>query len=242
LRGARAASTLDNAVIKGFQLCHGVERMQDRPSIVVGRSSFDSSLEAAKAGSNAALGRVLESCRTYLLVIAGREVRADLRPKVAPSDLVQETCIEAQRHFQRFSGTTKEELTAWLRGILHHRLQKAHRKFCAAAKRDLTRELPLDGFSSIVGPMVKIEADATSPGSKMMAEEDAQILAAALTRLTADYQQVICLRNWELRSFAEIGRIMCRSTRAVRSLWSRAVQRLARELETCNEPWPPPEG
>jgi hypothetical protein len=42
----------------------------------------------ARAGSSSALGRLFESCRPYLLAIAGSELGADLQSKVGASDLV----------------------------------------------------------------------------------------------------------------------------------------------------------
>src|SRR5262249_58319869 len=75
-------------------------------------------LDEARAGSRAALGRVLEACRGYLMMIARQELDRDLQAKGSASDLVQETFLEAQRDFDRFSGTTEEELLAWLRRLL----------------------------------------------------------------------------------------------------------------------------
>ena len=194
-------------------------------------SAFLRSLAEARAGSSRALGDVLEASRNYLLLIASRQVQPDLRAKVSPSDLVQETCVEAQRHFERFQGATRQELLAWLRGILQHRLQKADRRYRAAAKRRLAREMPLNGLSSVITPQLRTTADAGFPGRDLVAEEDAAQLAKAIVRLPADHQQVIRLRNWELRSFAEIGHEMDRSSEAARSLWTRAVTRLMGELE-----------
>jgi RNA polymerase sigma-70 factor, ECF subfamily len=202
------------------------QKDRSRPSV------FQRSLSAAQGGSSSALGEVLEACRNYLLLIATRDVQADLRAKVSPSDLVQETCFEAQRHFARFRGASKQELMAWLRGILRNRLNKAERRFRAATKRHVGREISLNGFSSIVGPAVEATAESHFPGRQLVADEDAANLARALATLPADYQQVIRLRSFELRSFAHIGQEMDRSAEAVRSLWSRAVQRLAEEMES----------
>ena len=127
--------------------------MSDNPSGRSRSNAFQRSLAAAQAGSSSALGEILEACRNYMLLIATREVQPDLRAKVSPSDLVQETCVQAQQHFGRFRGTTKQELVAWLRGILHNRVKKAERKFRAAAKRNVGREIPLSGLSSVVGPV-----------------------------------------------------------------------------------------
>jgi RNA polymerase sigma-70 factor, ECF subfamily len=206
--------------------------MSDKPSGRVRPSVFQRSLTAAQAGSSLALGDILEACRNYMLLIATREVQPDLRAKVSPSDLVQETCVEAQQHFGRFQGTTKQDLVAWLRGILHNRVRKAERKFRTTAKRHLAREISLNGLSSVVGPAVNVSAEASFPGQQLVANEDAAKLAQALSRLPADYQDVIRLRSWELQPFSDIGQEMGRSAEAVRSLWSRAVQRLAEEMES----------
>ena len=63
-----------------------------------------------------------------------------------------------------------------------------------------------------------------------MAHEKAEAVARALERLPEDYRRVITLRNQERRDFDEIGRLMNRSTDAARRLWSRAIERLEREL------------
>jgi len=122
---------------------------------------------------------------------------------------------------------------------MRHRLMKAQRKFSATAKRDLAREVPLAGLSSVIVPGVSVPAQPGLPGQHLIAEEDAAKLALALSQLPADYQQVIRLRSWELQPFAKIGKEMCRSTDAVRSLWSRALQRLAEEMESQSGTKPP---
>ena len=86
-------------------------------------------LAAARDGSRDALGQALEACRNYLLLIADRELGADLRPKGGASDLVQETFIEAQRDFDRFGGATEAEWLAWLRQLLKHRLANFRRRY-----------------------------------------------------------------------------------------------------------------
>ena len=198
---------------------------QTRPSV------FSRAISSAHQGSSSALGEVLEACRAYLLFVATRNLEHDLRPKISPSDVVQETCVEAQRNFVQFDGTTKRELLGWLRGILKNRVRKAERRFRTAAKRQLGREIQLAGFTSVIAPNPNVPASASFPGRQIIADEDAARLAQALCGLPIDYQQVIQLRNWELRSFAEIGERMNRSSEAARSLWSRAVQRLTEELE-----------
>src|SRR5687768_4579643 len=50
-------------------------------------------LAAARRGSAEALGQSLEICRRYLLQIAASELASHLQPKIAASDVVQETFL-----------------------------------------------------------------------------------------------------------------------------------------------------
>ena len=53
-------------------------------------------LESAQNGSSKSLGKLLETCREYLLLVANQTLDHDLQAKVGPSDLVQETFLHAR--------------------------------------------------------------------------------------------------------------------------------------------------
>jgi RNA polymerase sigma-70 factor (ECF subfamily) len=191
-------------------------------------------LPAARAGSREALGRVLEAARQYLVSIARQELDPDLRAKNSPSDLVQETFVEAQCAFGHFQGDTEAELLAWLRQLLLHRVGKLRRHYRDTQKRRLAREVALGGDSTSNGPAEGLAANMLSPSGQAMEHEQDQVLQAALRRLPDDYRQVISLRYQEQLPFEEIGRLLQRSPEAARKLWARAVERLHEELD------PPP--
>lgn len=189
-------------------------------------------LPAARTGSREALGKLLESARRYLVSIARQELDQDLRAKNSPSDLVQETFVEAQRAFGQFQGDTEGELLAWLRQLLLHRVSKVRRSFRDTQKRRLAREVALGGDSSSDGPAGGLAADnVPSPSGQAMVNEQDQALQAALGRLPDDYRRVITLRYQDDLPFEEIGRQLDRSPDAARKLWARAVERLHEELE-----------
>src|SRR5438128_208138 len=75
-------------------------------------------LHAARAGDGPALGRLLELYRNYLTLLARLQIDQRLQGKFDPSDLVQETFLEAHRDFVQFKGGSEPELVAWLRQIL----------------------------------------------------------------------------------------------------------------------------
>src|SRR5262245_17943826 len=188
-------------------------------------------LAAARAGSQEALGELLEACRRYLLGIANREFDAGLRAKGNPSDLVQETFLEAQRDFTNFRGSTDAELFTWLRRILLHNLANFIRHYRQTNKRQVGREVHLTPPNSVSPESPALPADVPTPSREVMASEETQELHRAIARLPEDYRQVLLLRHLEDRSFEEIAQVMQRSSNAVRLLWGRAVERLQQELE-----------
>jgi RNA polymerase sigma-70 factor (ECF subfamily) len=202
----------------------------------VGQPSRDAAkyLPAARAGSREALGQALEICRGYLLRVANQGLDEDLRAKGGASDLVQETFLEAQRDFGQFHGSSEQELLAWLRLLLLHNVANFTRRYRGTGKRRVDREVGLDGTESAAGRKARLATDTPSPSKEAMAHEQAEKVQQALKRLPEDYRRVIVLRNQERRSFEEMGPLMGRSAEATRRLWSRAVERLQRELEASS--------
>ena len=142
---------------------------------------IDKRLPEAKAGSPMALGEVLEACRRYLTWIARRAIDPDLQAKSGPSDLVQETFLEAQRDFGSFQGDTEAELLAWLRRLLLNNLANFARSYRDTAKRRLKRERSLDSDSDSPGtqPMGRTP----TPSTFMMKREQDQVIQQGMERL-----------------------------------------------------------
>jgi RNA polymerase sigma-70 factor (ECF subfamily) len=187
-------------------------------------------LVAARRGDRAALGQLFDAARQQLLDVASRGLPLAIRGRVGPSDIVQETAIDMQRDFARFSGSTAEELFAWLRSILNHNLIDAVRHHGLAAKRTLQRELPL-GDSRLAHVTQSLVVASHPPDASAIRKEDAADLHRTLARLPGDYRTVIWLRYWRGMSFDEIAVQMVRSKAAVRKLWHRAIQQLNAELQ-----------
>jgi RNA polymerase sigma-70 factor (ECF subfamily) len=189
-------------------------------------------LDQARAGDDAALGRLLELYRNYLRLMARTLISQPLRVRFDASDLVQETFLKAQHEFPGFLGSTEPELVAWLRQILVRNLTdqiKWHR----AGKRDYRREEPvevmLDRSSLTVQKALAVPI--SSPSAQVSRREQAVLLADALAKLPADYREVFILRNLEHIPFDQIAARMNRSPGAVRKLWARTMLSLKRLLE-----------
>jgi RNA polymerase sigma-70 factor (ECF subfamily) len=189
-------------------------------------------LQDARTVGGSTLGRLLELYRNYLTLLARLEIGRRLQAKVDASDLVQETFLEAHRHFGRFRGTTEAELVSWLRHILAGVVANLLRRYYGTQRRNvrLERELADDLARSSQALAGGLAAPQSSPSERAARREQAVLLADALERLPAAYQEVIILSHLEGLSFPEVARRMDRSVDSVKNLWARALARLRRSL------------
>jgi RNA polymerase sigma-70 factor (ECF subfamily) len=186
-------------------------------------------VQAARAGSHEALGRLLEDYRDYLLTIAHAELDSDLRAKAGPSDLVQETFLEAQRDFAQFQGETPEEVLRWLREILRNTLADFVRRYKKTGARDLAREQLLDaGEDDEEGWLPSHKTD--SPAERLAAGEAEQAVRRAIERLPPEQRQVVMLRHDEALEWSEVAHRLSRSVGAVQKLWFRALKRMREQI------------
>jgi RNA polymerase sigma-70 factor (ECF subfamily) len=192
----------------------------------------DEALRQARQGDEAALGAFLELYRNYLRLLARLEIGRRLQGKLDASDVVQETFLEAHRHFPRFQGTSEPQLVCWLRQILAAKVANLVRHYFGTQGRDvrLERELEadLDRSSRILAQ--ELVAPITSPSQNAAAREQAVLLADALARLPEDYRETIVLRHLEGLTFPEVARRMGRSEDSVQKLWLRGLARLRQEF------------
>jgi RNA polymerase sigma-70 factor (ECF subfamily) len=189
-------------------------------------------LRLARGGSNAALGRLLDLYGSYLALLARLQIGKRLQGKVDPSDLVQETFLEAHRDFGQFRGHSEAEFVNWLRQILATNLANLVRHYYGTRRRDvrLERELAIDlDQSSRVLDRGLVAAQST-PSQQTARREQAVLLADALARLPHDYREVIILRHLEGLTFPEVARRLDRTLDSVEKLWARGLARLRRSL------------
>jgi RNA polymerase sigma-70 factor, ECF subfamily len=193
-------------------------------------------LARARAGEAEALGELLQYYRPYLSLLARLKADRQLKSKFDDSDLVQDTCLWAHRDFNQFRGTSEPEFTAWLRQIMAHtaaNLARDHRR----QRRDVRVERRLhdvlnQSSAMLERALVKIDA---SPSQSALRRERAVVLANALSRLSADYREVLVLRELEGLSLAQAAASMGRSPDAVQKLWARALVQLRRFTHSALE-------
>jgi RNA polymerase sigma-70 factor (ECF subfamily) len=179
----------------------------------------------------------LERYRSWLVLLAKLQAGERFQAKFDPSDIVQQTLLEAVRGWPGYRGRTDAELAAWLRQILARVLLHEIRRYGGTQRRDLAREVSLE--HALAESSQRLAAALAAPGSSPSghaARTELELqLAEALAKLPPDYAEVIVLRNVEGLSHDEIAHRMGRGVGAVRMLWVRALSRLRGEMGAKGE-------
>ena len=170
--------------------------------------------------------------RSYLLMLARVQLAPQIRGKLDPSDIVQQSMLEAHKERERFRGQTEAERIAWLRQILARNLADALRRF-HRAKRDVTRERSL--HEALDQSSARLEAwlaaDQSSPSQQAMRSERLLRLAEALETLPETQREAVELHYWQGWSLPEIATHLDRSNAAVAGLLQRGLKKLRRTLQ-----------
>ena len=174
----------------------------------------------------------LVSYQPWLMLLARLEIDSCFQGKFDPSDIVQQTMMEAWRGAAQFRGETEPQRLAWLRQILAHVLAHEVRRYRGTQMRNVDREVSIQqslaNSSQRLGDMLATAV--SSPSQQASKREQEVLLAEILDTLPDDYREVIILRNLEGLSHDEVARRMGRSVGSVRMLWVRAIERLRQQL------------
>jgi RNA polymerase sigma-70 factor (ECF subfamily) len=172
-------------------------------------------------------GRPLEHFRAYLRLLARQRLDGRLRAKLDPSDVVQQTLLQAHQALAQFRGHTVAEQAAWLRQILAHNLAHAARDL-GRAKRDAARERSLQ--ASLDQSSARLEAwlaaEQSSPSQQAVRNEQVLLLAEALEGLPEPQREALILHYWQGWSLPDIGRELGRTPAAVAGLVHRGLKKL----------------
>jgi RNA polymerase sigma-70 factor, ECF subfamily len=179
-------------------------------------------LQQAKSGSPEALNALYERCAGRLLAFIRLRLGKDLRSRLESRDILQATLLKSLEHLGELKGDETRSLMAWLARIAEHEIRDCA-DFHHRQRRDAAREMPIDDEA----PLPALTRSALS---RVILDEQAAQLEAALESLPGPYQEVILLRKFEELSFADIGRRLGRSEDACRMLLARAMTALTLKM------------
>lgn len=168
-----------------------------------------------------------ERFRSYLYLLARSHIGSRHRVRLDPSDIVQQTLLQAHQKQAQFRGNSEAELLGWLRQILANNVADGVRGL-ARAKRDVKRERPLDralndSFSRADGWLAAAQS---SPSQQVVRAEELVHLANALTGLPPAQREAIVLHHLQGLPLSEVAEQLDKSPAAVAGLLHRGLKRL----------------
>jgi RNA polymerase sigma-70 factor, ECF subfamily len=188
-------------------------------------------LAAARGADPQAFDRLFARFRNYLRLLAQDWLEGAFRGKADPSDLVQETLLEAHQGFAAFQGTDEPEFVAWLRQIMARNVADFVRRYRSAA-RNVRREEPSPDSRIVARLQLLAGKLQSSPSHGAHRREMGVVLADAMAELLPPHREVIRLRNLQGLGWPEIAQRMNRSEDAARKLWTRALVNLKPLIES----------
>jgi RNA polymerase sigma-70 factor (ECF subfamily) len=168
-----------------------------------------------------------ERSRAYLRILAEAQLCGPAGVAIDPSDIVQQTLLDAYRDRDRFRGRTEAERLAWLRRLLACNLVDAMRAR-GCAKRDATRERSLEAVLDASSARLKalLAADQSSPSERAGRNESVLRLVDALAKLPEANRLALVLRHCEGLPISEISNRLGRTPAAVAGLLKRGLAEL----------------
>lgn len=153
-----------------------------------------------------------------------------LQGRVDPSDVVQETGLEAARRFAEYAAQPAMPPFLWLRFLTLQQIVNIHRRQLGAQRRDVSRELSLQHFATPnVTTMVlaaQLLGRLTSPVDAALRAERQAILHDALERIDDADREMIALRHFEELTNQEIAELLGLHKDAASKRYLRAMKRL----------------
>ena len=186
-------------------------------------------LHQAQAGDRQAFEQLFASHRAYLRQMVELRLDPKLRARVDPSDVVQETNMEAFRRLGAYLKQRPMPFRLWLRQIAYDHTLKARRHHLGTARRAAGREVSLPEHSSLLLAQQLVAAGSTA-SQVLDRRQLARRLRQAVAQLPEGDREVVLMRHFEGLSNQEVGCLLGMEPGTVSKRHGRAMLRLHKIL------------
>jgi len=187
-------------------------------------------LRRAATGDSQSWGLLVDRHGERLRRMVAFRLDQRLHGRVDPSDVIQETYMEAWKHLAEYLRQPSLPFYLWLRGLARHKLRELHRHHLGAQMRDARREVSLHrcapAETSSVALAAQLLGHATRPSEAAIQVEIKVRLQEALNSLDPADREVLALRHFEHLSPAETAQVLGIKQKAAGMRYVRALKRL----------------
>ena len=193
------------------------------------RASSTALVRRAIAGSDEALDALYSRYGPRLLAFIRMKMGRSLRARLESRDILQAAFLKSFERLDEFEGTTGRSVLGWLMRIAEREiLDRAD--FHGRLQRDAKIE------ADVADHQDDLAARSRSALSRLILDEQAERLEAALDGISEAHRQVILLRMFEELTFPEIAKAIGKSEDASRMLYARAMTALTLALSRTRKP------
>ena len=186
-------------------------------------------LRRLRAGDEGAFDNLFSRHRPALCRFVALRLDPRLRPRVDPSDVVQETQLEAFRRLPDYLERRPMPFRLWLWKTAYERLLKVQRHHAGSARRAVGREVALPDQSSMLLAQ-QLQAPGSSPSEQLAHRELARRVRQAVARLPDIDREILFMRFFEGQSYQEASCVLGIDAAAARKRYGRALLRLRQLL------------
>ncbi len=189
-------------------------------------------LSRVRTGEQAAFEGLFARHRPWLRQLVEWRLDDRLNARLDPSDVVQETQLEAYRRLDDFLQREPMPFRLWLRKTLDERLTMLERRHLGARRAVIAavdREAwPADGQSAWL--VDRLAGGGPSPSQVFVQDELAQRVREAIAGLADLDREILLLRTFEALSYGEVAYLLAIDAATARKRHGRALLRLHESL------------
>jgi RNA polymerase sigma-70 factor (ECF subfamily) len=169
-------------------------------------------LRQAARGDPERFGAMLEQYRPRLRRMVALRLDPRLHGRIDPSDVIQETYLEAATRLAEYLQQPTMPFFLWLRFLAGQKLVTLHRHHLGTRMRDASREVSLyrgrlpETSSAVLA--AQLLGQETGPSEAAIRAELKVRLQEALNRLAPLDREILALRHFEQLSLAEAAQVL----------------------------------
>ncbi len=188
-------------------------------------------LDAAIAGDELALQRLLIPLQSRLATRIAGKLPPRLQGIVSAEDILQETYVEVFSAIRTFVPDGESAFEKWLFRIADNHVTDVIRRLDALKRGGGRKRIePSDQRGSMISLLERLQVDAGTPSQASAQDEALAAMQVALASLKPDYRDALCLRYLDGLSAAEVAERLGRSEWSVHKLCRRGLDALRESM------------